>query len=124
MNQQSRHRHLPLVVLGQRETAQLGAEMPCHPRRQRGRDRPPVRRQPAFAPVTCDMRVEHQVLHHKILIAFEPRADGHCRLDHPILVDDAARGLLAAAAVLALPGRGLRLRRVFHAARFERRPAR
>jgi len=71
------------------------------------------------------MRAKHQILHLEVRVAFEARSGRHIRHDHPILVNDPARGLLATALTrLVSFARRLGPRRLLHAAWFEGRPGR
>ena len=85
---QSRHRHLPLMVLGEHEAAQLRPEMTMNAGRQRRRHRVAVRGLPALAAEIHDMRADHQILHHEARVAFEAGAARRCGdFDGPFLVD-------------------------------------
>ena len=73
------------MVLQQHEAAQLRPEMTLDAGRQRSHHRCPVRQGPALAAVADRLRAQHQLLHHEVLISFEPRA-GRCdRLENPLL---------------------------------------
>jgi len=71
---QSRHRHLPLMVLGEHEAAQLRPEVTIDAGRQRRRHHVAIRRLPAFAAEIHDVRTDRQILHHEARVAFETRA--------------------------------------------------
>jgi hypothetical protein len=68
---QSRHRHLPLMVLGEHEAAQFRAEVPIDAGRQRRRHHVAIRRLPTLAAEIHHMRADHQILHHETRVAFE-----------------------------------------------------
>jgi len=111
------HRHLTLVVLGEHEAAQVRAEMSDDTGWQWRQHRLPVRRRPAFATVTDDPGLQHQLLHDERLVALEARPRRRRRLHHPILDAD-PRSRLAAPAMLAR-SRRLRRRGSVHAARLD-----
>jgi hypothetical protein len=68
---QTRHGHLTLRILKQREPAQLEPEVPDNPRGHRGRDGLAVRGQPAFAADADHLRAQHEILDQKVLVALE-----------------------------------------------------
>ena len=110
------------MALGEHEPAQRRPEMAVDAGRQRRRHRPPVRRQPTLPAIAGHLRAQHQVLHDETRMALAARARRHRHRDDPLLVDDQLRRLAAA----PLPGLGrrrLRLARLLHAARPDRRPA-
>ena len=122
---QATHSHLALMVLVQHEAAQRRTEMTVQARRQRSGDGRSVRRQPPLTPIAHDVRAQHQILHHEVLVALETRTGRHRGRDHPILVDAAPGGLVAAAAMGRAGGaRRLGLRCRFHARRLQRRARR
>jgi len=121
--QQPRHRDLPLMVLGEHEAAQLRPEMTMNAGRQRRRHHFTVRPLPALAAEIHDLRADHQVLHHKIRVAFKAcavRWGGD--FDGALLVDRKLRRFAALRARLARRRR-LRLGRLVHATGFDIRPA-
>ena len=122
---QPRHGHLPLMVLGEHETAQFRSEMPVDAGRKWGGDHVAIRRLPALTPEIHDMRTNHQILHHEARVALKARADRRRSLDNLFLVDCELR-LRAAALAVSLSSRLVRLRlgRLFHATRFEVRSSR
>ena len=68
---QPRDDHLPSMVLRQHETTQFWPEMPVNPGWQRSQHHRSIRRNPALPPVTYRLGMQHDVLHHKRLVAFE-----------------------------------------------------
>ena len=80
--------HLALMVLGQHEAAQFGAEMAFDAAWQRRDDRAPVRRQPTLPAIAHDMRAKHDVVDDEVLVALEPRTARNRSLEDPVLVDD------------------------------------
>jgi len=68
---QSLHGHLPMVVLGEYEAAQLRTEMSSDTGWERRQHRMPVRRRPAFAAIADHPGVQDQLLHDERLIALE-----------------------------------------------------
>ena len=85
---QSRHRHLPLMVLGQHEAAQLRPEVTIDAGRQRRRHHGAIRCLPALAAEIHHMRTDHQILHHEARVALEAgAARRRCDLDGMLLVD-------------------------------------
>lgn len=101
----------------------MAPEMAVDAGRQRRRHRPPVRRQPTLPAIADHLRAQHQVLHDETRMALAARARRHRHRDDPLLVDDQLRRLAAAAPLPALGRRRLRLARLLHAARLDRRPA-
>ena len=71
---QSRHRGLPLMILGEHEAPQLRPEMASDAGRQRCRRHLAVGGLPALALEIDDVRTQHQVLHHEAGVALEARA--------------------------------------------------
>ena len=122
LRHQPRHGGLPLMVLGQHIAPQLRAEVAIHPARQRRHDQLPLRRQPALAAVANRLGPQHQILHQEVLIALELRAGRHRGPQHPRL-DRHPRHHLAAAATATVVAWRLRLGRLLHPARLDRRPA-
>jgi hypothetical protein len=122
---QSRHRHLPLMILGEQETPQFRPEMPIDAGWKRGRQHSTVWRLPALTAKIDDMRSDQEILHHEARVAHEARAGWRLSPDGPLLVD---RELLlrAATPTMSVAGRLVRLRlgRLVHAARFDVRPTR
>src|SRR6476659_8223961 len=94
--------------------------MPADTSRKGRNNALPVRRDPAFPPITDHLRTQHQVLHHEILVALEPRSGWRQCLEH-LLLDDSPRYRLATTLTLAIPRRFPRAR-VLHAARLNVRP--
>ena len=123
---QSRHCHLPLMVLGEHEAAQLRPEVTIDTVRQRRRHRAAIRHLPALAAEIHDMPTDHQILHHEARVAFEagpPRRRRH--FDGPLRVDRKLRPRAASRAFpIAGASRRLRLGPPLHAARFDVRPTR
>ena len=119
---QALDRHLTLVILHQHEAAQLRPKMAADAAGQRRHDRLALRRQPALAAVAHHPRGQHQVLHLVRLVTFELRTRRMRHPQHLGLGHDPRRHLAAAAAFGPLAA-GLRLGRVLHAARFDRRTA-
>jgi hypothetical protein len=68
---QTRHGHLPLMVLRQHETAQLRPEMPDHAGRQGRQHDRSGRCDPSLPSVAYRLGTQHDVLHHEALVAFE-----------------------------------------------------
>src|SRR5271170_672847 len=68
---QTRHRRLPLMILGEHEAAQLWPEVTIDAGRQRRRHHAAIRRLPAFAAEIHHMRMDHKILHHEARVAFE-----------------------------------------------------
>jgi hypothetical protein len=62
---------LALVVLSQHEAAQLRPKMSADAGRRRRCHRVAVGRLPTLTAKIYDVRLDHQVLHHEIRIAFE-----------------------------------------------------
>ena len=122
LGQQTRHRDLPLVVLRQHEAAQLRPDVTAHTSRQ-GRDhRPPIRGDPALAAIAHDPHPQHDVLHHEILVALEPRARRNLRLED-LLLDADPWCRLASATPTAAFATGFWRSAVLHAARLDPWPA-
>jgi hypothetical protein len=59
------------MVLSEHEAAQFRPEMPPDAVRQRRYHRVAVRRLPALTTEVHNVRTDHQILHHKIRVAFE-----------------------------------------------------
>ncbi|MBV1796447.1 hypothetical protein [Siccirubricoccus sp. G192] len=121
LRHQPRHGGLPLMVLGEHVAPEFGAEMAIHPARQARNDQPPLRRQPALAPVAHRLRPHDEVLHQEVLVALEPRAGRHRGPQHPRLHRHPRHHLAAATTVGAL-ARRRRLARLLHPARLDRGP--
>jgi hypothetical protein len=68
---QARYRHLPLMILGEHEAAQLRPEVTIDAGRQRRSHHVTIRRLPAFAAEIHHMRTDHQILHHEARVTFE-----------------------------------------------------
>jgi hypothetical protein len=68
---QTRQRGLPLMILHQHETAQVGAKMSARPLRERCNDGPPIRCNPAFTQVAGRVHRQHKFLHQIRLVALE-----------------------------------------------------
>jgi hypothetical protein len=67
------------MILGEHEAAQFRTKVPVDAGRQRRRDGHAVHRLPAFAAKIHNVRMDHQVLHNEIRVAFE--ADHSAGLD-------------------------------------------
>ena len=121
---QPRRRGLALMVLGEHEAAQFRPEVTIDAGRQRRRQHPALRGQPALAAEIDDMTTDHQVLHHEARRAFEARAGRRgSELDDPLLIDRKFRAGVAPRPSLAA-GRRLRIGCLLHAARLDVRPRR
>src|SRR6266481_8545894 len=121
---QSRHRHLPLMVLGEHEAAQLRPEVTIDAGRQRRRHHVAIRRLPAFAAEIHDVRTDRQILHHEARTAFEARARRWGHGDGPLLVDRKLRPRAPSRALPLATSQWLRLSPPLHAARLDVRPTR
>src|ERR1700682_5881249 len=108
------------MILHQHKAAQLWSKMATDPGRQRRDYRPAVGGHPTFAPITNDLRTDHQVLNKVILIALEARAGrhvgGHVSGQDTVFDGDPQRWLLAAPGATSRTLRLMR-RRLLHAAR-------
>src|SRR3974390_2383590 len=83
-----------------------------------------ARCQPTLTVEIHDVRVDHQVLHHKVRVTFEARAlRGSHKRDGPLLMNRQLRCLAVLLARLASSRRWLRLSCPFHPAGFDIRPA-
>ena len=125
---QSRHRHLPLMILSKHEATQFRPEVTLDADRQRRRHYAAIRRLPPLAAEVHGMRTDHQILHHEARVALEAGAARRRRhFDRPFLMDRKLRPRAASRTLLvAAAPRRLRLGPSFHAARLEvrsRRPA-
>ena len=69
---QTRHRRLPLVVLGENKTLEFGTEVIADPAGQRRQYRAPIRRQPPLAAIAHHPRFDLEILDGKVLVPFEP----------------------------------------------------
>jgi hypothetical protein len=106
LGEQAGRGDLPLMILAEHETAQLGAEMASDAGRHFGHQLAPVRRQPTFAPIAHHVPAKHQFLHDVVLITLEYRARRQTwDLDDPVFVDRAMRRLGAAASARQGGGR-------------------
>jgi hypothetical protein len=86
---QTRQCGLPLMILHQHETPQVGAEMAARPLRQCGDDGPPVRGDPTLSQVADRPHRKHKLLHQIRLVALEARSRrGGCS-QHTVLNADA-----------------------------------
>src|SRR5208337_1318821 len=110
------------MVLHQHEAAEFRSEMAFDPLWQWGQDRPPVRRDPAFALVTGRAYRNHQVLHQEGFVTLEAGSGRDLGLDHLLFNVDPGCDLAAATPLLWFGGL-LRLRAFVHATRFDVRAA-
>src|SRR5271165_1916366 len=105
------------MVLHQHEAAQFRSEVAVDSLRQRGQDRPPVGRDPAFALVADRTHRNHEVLHQKGLVALEAGSGRDLGIDHGLFNADPGCDLAPAGPLLMFSGfrwRGT----LVHAARF------
>jgi len=117
------HGDLALVILRQDEPAQLRPEVAVDPSRQRRHDPTTIGGHPALAAEPNGDRPQHQILDKETLIALKARSRRHCDAQHPVLDHDTRDPLAAATPALATTGRRLRLARLLHTARLDRRRA-
>jgi hypothetical protein len=75
------------MVLGEHEAAQLRPKMPADAGGQRRCNHCAVPPLPALTTEIHHMRMDHQILHHKIRVAFETGVRWGGDLDGPLLMD-------------------------------------
>ena len=94
------HGDLTLMVLRQHEAAQLRPEVARHASRQRRDHCPPIRQNPALAPIADEPDPQHKLLHHEIIIALEARTGWNLNPNN-LLLDTHPRRQFATPATLA-----------------------